>query len=78
MPSVHPVMAVVGEDGDGVVVVVVDEADVVAEEEVIGGEITTVTPKRREKESNWQPRKAQIPVRERRGDGQSSQTADLT
>jgi hypothetical protein len=60
-------------------VVVEDEADVVVEE-VIDGGIMTVMPKRKEKESNWQWRKAlRMPVRGvRRGDGLSSQMADLT
>ena len=53
MPSAHPGMTVVGEDGVVVVVAVVvaAEADVVVEEGVIERETMTVMPKRREKES---------------------------
>lgn len=81
MPLAHPKMAAVGEVGeDGVVVVVAGEADVVVEEVIEGGIIMTVMPKRKEKESNRQQlRKApRMPIRERRGDGLSSQMADLT
>lgn len=76
MPSAHPEMGVDGEDG--VVVVVADEADAVVEEEVIERGIMTEMRKRREKEDNWQLRKARMLVRVRRKDGLSSQMADLT
>jgi hypothetical protein len=76
-------MMVVGEDGgDGDVVVVVaeeaEEADVAEEEEAIGRGIMTVMTKGKEKESNWQVKKAWMLTRVRRGDGLSSQMADLT
>ena len=45
---------------------------------VIEGGIMTVMPKRRGKESNWKLRKARRPVRVLKGDGLSSQMADLT
>ena len=76
MPSAHPGMGAVGEDA--VVVVVVDEADVVVEEEVIERGIMTVMPKRRGKESRLQLKKARMPLPVRREDGLSSQMADLT
>ena len=71
MPSTHPGMAAVG------VVVVVAYEDVVVEEVIEGG-IMTVMPKRRGKESSRQMKKARMPVRVQRGDGLSSQMADLT
>lgn len=74
MPSTHPGMAVDGVDG--VDVDVADE-DVVVEEVIEGG-IMTVMLKQREKEGKRQLRKARIPVRVQRGDGLSSQMADLT
>jgi hypothetical protein len=61
----------------GVVGVDVADEDVVVEEVIEGG-IMTVMPKRREKEGNWQLRKAQMPVRVQREEELSNQMADLT
>ena len=77
MPSTHPGMAVVGVVGVVGVDVVVGDEDVVVEEVIEGG-IMIVMPKRREKEGNWQLRKAQMSVRVQREDELSSQMADLT
>jgi hypothetical protein len=62
--------------GDGVFVDEVDVVDVVVKEVIEEG-VTTVMPKRRERERNQREKKApRMPVR--RGDGLLNQMADLT